>query len=109
MRHETVPQPSFATSVSNTATVIVTIGALFLGMCAMTAHLSASGSGEPLIFAALGALTGFAFVGSLVGYVVGHRRGDDEAYTTIVGALAAGFGVPVLIAVVVILLKLLGF
>jgi len=96
--------------MSNAATVIVTIGAIFLGMCGMAAHLAAAdGGGDPFAFQALGALAGLGFVGSLVGYVVGHRRGDDEAYTSIVGALAAGFGVPVLIAVVVLLLNLFGF
>ncbi len=95
--------------MSNAASVIVSIGAIFLGMCAMAAHVSVNGTGDAILFAALAALAGFGFVGSLVGYVVGHRRGDDEAYTTIVGALAAGFGVPVLIAVVVLLLNLLGF
>ena len=94
--------------MSNAASVIVTIGALFLGLCAMAAHVTASGSGDAFVFAVLGALSGLGFVGSLVGYVVGHRRDYDEAYTSIVGALTAAFGVPILIGVVVLLLNLLG-
>jgi hypothetical protein len=95
--------------MSNAASVIVTIGAIFIGLCGMAAHLAAADGGDPFAFQALGALAGLGFVGSLVGYTVGHRRGDDEAYTSIVGALTAGFGAPLLIAVVVLLLNLLGF
>ena len=94
--------------MSNSSSVIVTIGALFLGLCAMAAHVTASGSGDAFVFAALGTLAGLGFVGSLVGYIIGYRRGDDEAYTSIIGALTGAFGVPILIAVVVLLLNLLG-
>jgi hypothetical protein len=98
--------------MSNAASVIVTLGAILLGLFVMNQvnQRADFGSYEMTIvyFVAIPVAL-FAFAGSLVGYVVGHRRGSDEAYTSIVGALAGGIGVPVLIGVVVLLLNLLGF
>lgn len=95
--------------MSNAASVLVTLGAIFIGFCAMASYLAGADGGDPFAYQALGAVSGLAFVGALVGYAIGHRRGSDEAYTSIVGALAGGIGVPVLIGVVVLLLNLLGF
>jgi hypothetical protein len=98
--------------MSNAASVIVTLGAILLGLLVMNQvnQRDDFGAYEMTIFYLVAIPVALlAFAGSLVGYVVGHRRGSDEAYTSIVGALAGGIGVPVLIGVVVLLLNLLGF
>jgi carbohydrate-binding DOMON domain-containing protein len=98
--------------MSNAASVIVTLGAILLGLLVMNqVHHSANLGWDQMTIFYLGAIPValLAFAGSLIGYAVGHWRGHDEAYTSIVGTLAGGIGVPVLIGVVVLLLNLSGF
>jgi len=98
--------------MSNAASVIVTLGAILLGLLVMSQVNQSTdfgSDGMTTLYLVAIPVALVAFAGSLVGYVVGHRRGSDEAYTSIVGALAGGIGVPLLIGVVVLLLGLLGF
>ncbi len=56
----------------------------------------------------LAAWAGVAFAGSLVGYAVGFRRDMDLTYASVLGALAGGLGVPLLVVLVVVALNYAG-
>lgn len=94
--------------MSNAASVIVTLGAILLGLLVMSqVNLSAASSSHMMAVVYLFAvpLAAVVFIGSLIGYAVGHRRGKDEAYASIVGALVAGAFSPLIGWVAVSLLK----
>jgi NADH:ubiquinone oxidoreductase subunit 2 (subunit N) len=98
--------------MSNAASVIVTLGAILLMLIAMQQSNINSDNGWPditpiYIFAII--FSALAFIGSLVGYVIGHRRGKDEASSAIVCALVSALGIPLLIGAIALLLHLLGF
>jgi hypothetical protein len=100
--------------MSNAASVIVTTGGILLGLL-LAAAFSRSEFGNyemSELYLLLSALAGLAFFGSLGGYVLGHRRNLDLAYTSalgaLVGAIGIGLGAPLLFLAVGWALKLLG-
>jgi len=100
--------------MSNAASIIVTTGAILLGLLLAAAFSrtefgSYEMSGLYLLLAPFAAL---AFLGSLTGYVVAHRRNLDLAATAalgaLIGAIGIGLGGPLLFIAVGLGLKGLG-
>jgi hypothetical protein len=93
--------------MSNAASVIVTLGAILLGLVLMNQSNINSENGWPditpvYVFGI--AVSALAFVGSLVGYVIGQRRGQDEASSAMLYALASGLGIPAVFGIGLLLL-----
>jgi len=101
--------------MSNAASVIVTTGAILIGLLLAAAFSrSEFGSYEMSDFCLLlSPFAALAFFGCLIGYVVGHRRNLDLGYTCVLGALVGTIGVPLaglmLFLTVGLSLRTLGF
>lgn len=97
--------------MSNAASVIVTLGAILLMLIGMNQSNINSGNSYDtgLLYVLALTFSGLAFIGCLVGYAVGHWRGKDEASSAIVYALLSALGLPLLVGIIALLLRFLGF
>lgn len=98
--------------MSNAASVIVTLGAILLGLVLMNQSNINSDNGQPdiaplYVFGII--FSGLSFIGSLFGYVIGNWRGKDEASSAIFYALLSALGLPLLVGIAALLLYFLGF